>query len=121
MKIIRCKWFPPKGFCAITLVWVIIAREGSKISDRVVNHESIHVRQQKEMLILFFLLWYGLEFLVRLLQYRSWDGAYRNISFEREAYANEGDAGYLGKRRCYSWTGYLRERKETDMPPGGNK
>lgn len=49
MRIIRCKWFPPKGFCAITLVWVIVAREGSRITEKVVNHERIHARQQKEI------------------------------------------------------------------------
>jgi len=112
MRIIRCKWFPPKGFCAITLVWVIVARKGSRITEKVVNHESIHARQQQEMFIVFFLLWYGLEFIIRLLQYRNWNKAYRNISFEREAYANEDNMDYLKERYSYSWTEYLRIKKE---------
>ena len=111
MKIIRCKWFPPKGFCAITLVWVIVAREGSRITKKVVNHESIHARQQQEMFIVFFLLWYGLEFLIRLLQYRNWNDAYMNVSFEREAYANEDNMNYLNERYNFSWTDYLRKKE----------
>lgn len=111
MRIIRCKWFPPKGFCAITLVWVIVAREGSRITQKVVNHERIHARQQKEMFIIFFLLWYGLEFVIRLLQYRNWHDAYKNVSFEREAYANEDKMDYLNERYNYSWTDYLIKRE----------
>ena len=34
--------------------------------------------------------------------------AYRNISFEREAYANEADENYLQHRKHYAWIHYLR-------------
>ena len=54
-----------------------------------------------------FLLIYLVEFLVRLLQYRSWDKAYRNISFEREAYAKDNDLRYLSARRAHSWRRFL--------------
>ena len=37
--------------------------------------------------------------------------AYFNISFEREAYANQWDEHYLEHRRPYSWTKYLRSKK----------
>ena len=71
------------------------------------NHEKIHLRQQLELLILPFLIWYFLEFIVRLLHYKNWDLAYRNISFEREAYANEKKFGYLKKRHFFSFLIYL--------------
>jgi len=107
MKIVRSKWFPPKGYAAIMLVWWLIIREGHSVTSRLVNHEDIHSRQQKEMLILPFFVWYGLEFLFRLIQYRNWDKAYRNISFEREAYENEINMAYLQSRRWLGWTKYL--------------
>ena len=33
--------------------------------------------------------------------------AYRNLSFEREAYGNENDFEYLKNRKPYSWIKYL--------------
>lgn len=108
MKIIKCSWFPPKGYAAITLVWWLIVKPNVTITPRRVNHEEIHSRQQKEMLILFFFLWYGLEFLFRLIQYRKWNEAYRNISFEREAYANQDNLEYLTTRKHYAWFHFLK-------------
>lgn len=107
MKIIMCKSFPPKGYDAMMLVWWLLVKEGYQITPRLLVHEEIHSRQQKEMLVVFFFLWYGLEFLVRLIQYMNWDKAYRNISFEREAYANQDKTGYLSERRRFAWIHYL--------------
>lgn len=60
------------------------------------------------MLIVFFYLWYGIEWLVRLIQYKDSHEAYRNISFEREAHNNEYDDEYLDIRKSYEWIHYLR-------------
>lgn len=108
MKIIRYSWFLPKGYVAIMLVWWLIVKNGVQVTSRLINHEEIHSKQQKEMLILFFFLWYGLEFLFRLCQYGNWDKAYRNISFEREAYANQYNIAYLSNRKRFAWFKYLK-------------
>lgn len=108
MKIVRSSWFPPKGYAAITLFWWVIVRNDVMVTSRLVNHEEIHERQQKEMLILPFFLWYALEFVFRLIQYRCWSKAYRNISFEREAYDNEYDVGYVAARKKFSWFNYIK-------------
>ena len=71
------------------------------------NHERIHLKQQLELLILPFFIWYGLEFLVRLLQYKNRREAYLNISFEREAYHNEFNLEYLKKRPFWCFLKYL--------------
>ena len=34
--------------------------------------------------------------------------AYRNISFEREAYANQRNLNYLKERPLYAWRHYMR-------------
>ena len=69
------------------------------------NHERIHTAQQREMLYVFFYLAYLLEWLVRLPMRGN---AYRNISFEREAYANQRDLDYLQRRRHFAWRGYMK-------------
>lgn len=71
------------------------------------NHERIHVRQWIEMLFIPFGLWYLMEFVVRYVQYRNWDLAYRNISFEREAYLHESNTEYLSQRPFWAWIKYL--------------
>jgi len=71
------------------------------------NHERIHLRQQLELLILPFYVWYFVEYLFRLVQFKDRKMAYRNISFEREAYENEKDLGYLKGRSFWRFLRYL--------------
>jgi len=81
--------------------------QGKHLSKELINHERIHHRQQLEMLLLFFYLWYGAEFLVRYLKCRNRNKAYMNISFEREAYTHEYDLSYLDNRRFWNFINYL--------------
>lgn len=106
-KVIYNKIIPFKGFSAMAFVWWIFARQ--ELTDRVIRHEEIHIRQQKEMLVIFFLLWYGIEWLLRLIQYRNRMTAYKNISFEREAYDNMSNIGYLDTRKAYSFIKYIKQ------------
>ncbi len=62
------------------------------------NHERIHLRQQVELLIIPFYLWYVLEYVFYRLKGYSQEKAYRSICFEREAYQFENDLEYLRKR-----------------------
>jgi hypothetical protein len=73
----------------------------------LVNHEQIHLRQQIEMGVLPFYLWYLIEYLIRRVRYRDHYEAYRNISFEREAFANETNLVYLRTRRWWGFWRYL--------------
>ena len=90
-------------------IWPFVIMRHKVLKDNLVfmNHEKIHLRQQIELLVLPFYLWYLLEFIIRLFQYKNWDLAYRNISFEREAYTNEKDLNYLKKRPFWSFRNYL--------------
>ncbi|CCH52050.1 hypothetical protein BN8_01023 [Fibrisoma limi BUZ 3] len=74
----------------------------------LLNHERIHLRQQLELGIVPFYLWYGIEYLIRRWQYRDHYTAYRNISFEREAFSNERDLQYLTTRTWFAFSQYLR-------------
>ncbi len=73
----------------------------------IINHEKIHLRQQIELLWIFFFLWYGIEFIIRWIQFKNPTVAYLNISFEKEAYANEAGLGYLKSRKFWSFLKYL--------------
>lgn len=109
MKIIYTTYFPLKGYAAINLLGVIFARkEFSPLSYKISNHEAIHTAQMKELVYLIFYIWYGVEWVVRLCQYRNTKQAYYNISFEREAYKHEFDLGYLKNRKLFSFKKYLR-------------
>lgn len=77
---------------------MFLKNKALKANTVLVNHEKIHLRQQLELLIIPFFVIYGIEFLVRLIQYKNWNIAYRNISFEREAYKNEKDLNYIKLR-----------------------
>lgn len=96
MKIIYNNIIPFKGFLAINLFGVLFVRGTYRdINATVLNHEKIHTAQMKELGCILFYIIYVLEWAVRLFKKGN---AYRNISFEREAYKNEGDMDYLEKR-----------------------
>lgn len=107
MKIIRNNIIPFPGFKAINLFGVLFVRANAEISEVTLNHEEIHTKQMKEMLYIFFYLWYVIEWTVRLFMS---EDAYRNISFEREAYTNQDNLDYLKERKKYEWIKYLRNK-----------
>jgi len=87
--------------------FVILQNKGLKKDEFFLNHEKIHLRQQLELLVLFFYIWYAIEFFVRYLDCRDGMLAYRNISFEREAYRREQDLNYLKKRSFWAFWKFL--------------
>lgn len=106
--IVFSKYLVPKGYVGITVFPFIILKNKALESDLVlINHESIHLNQQIELLIFPFYIWYVLEFIVRFFQYKNWSSAYRNISFEREAYAQENNSEYLKTRSFWNFFKYL--------------
>ena len=76
--------------------------------ERLIRHEKIHYRQQKEMLVLPFYLFYLANFILNVLFFH-FNGrlAYKNIIFEKEAKLNETKENYLKNRRFWGWTNYV--------------
>lgn len=105
MKVIYNNIIPFPGYKAINLFGILFARKGSNIDNVTINHESIHTEQMKEMLYIFFYIWYIIEWIIRLFKKGN---AYRNISFEQEAYDNENNLDYLKTRKHYGWFKYLK-------------
>ncbi len=106
--ILFSKYLVPKGYTGIT-IYPFVFLKNKKLKNDVVliNHEKIHLRQQIELLIIPFYIIYLIEFLIRLIKYRKWYLAYRNISFEREAYRNENDLNYLKSRPFLAFINFL--------------
>lgn len=118
MKIVRNSIIPFKGFVAINLFGVVFVRKEIRpqynISlwnwDIMLNHELIHTAQMKELLYIPFYVLYLLEWLVRIVMYRNARKAYRNISFEREAYANQDNPYYNNRRKRYAFLQYIKKQ-----------
>jgi len=106
MRVIKNKIIPAKGFNAINLFGVVFTR-AVKLSEQTLRHESIHTAQMRELVYIFFYVWYLAEYAIRLIRYRNGKEAYRNISFECEAYQYGKTDNYLSKRKWYSFLKYL--------------
>lgn len=102
MKVIYNRFIPFRGFKCINLFGILFVRQGSVMTQLDYNHEAIHTAQMKELLYLPFYLLYVLEWLCRLIQLRDSGKAYRAISHEREAYANQSNPDYLTERKPYN-------------------
>lgn len=108
MFLIVSKYLIPKGYRGLTIFpFVLVKYRLDKENLVFVNHEKIHLRQQIEMLFLLFFIWYLIEFLWRFVEFKNWNLAYRNISFEREAYSNEKNISYLKQRTFWGFLKYV--------------
>lgn len=101
MKIIKNNIIPFKGFLAINLFGIIFVRKDAKKPFGIYsqNHEAVHTAQMKELLYVPFYIIYLFEWIIRLFMKGN---AYRNISFEKEAYQNETNLNYLKCRKHFA-------------------
>ena len=124
----------PKRFSGITLFGRIFFKEKEVfVTKTMVNHELIHVEQQKESVILgvlfsilllgifnsfiitmlaflsFYYLVYLFEYIFLLFKFKfDKQKAYKKISFEQEAYANQDDINYIkNERKHFAWIHYF--------------
>lgn len=99
---IYTKRFFRGSYIGIALWPLIIISNRYRHVPLVVNHESIHIRQQSELLVIPFYIIYIFHYLYNLIKYRNHNEAYRNIIFEKEAYSNENDFDYLKTRKMFA-------------------
>ena len=129
MMVIKNNIVPLKGYSAMALWPFIFVRNDAHYNVITERHERIHFEQQKEMLVIgaaialvlavcgcgwwslfalpLFFYWYGIERLIKWAYYRNRMTAYKNISFEREAYANQNNVAYLDERKPYAFLKYI--------------
>ena len=136
------KFIPFKGYKAMAIFPFIFVRSEYKDSNGisiVINHENIHLHQQKEVstigvlvaavLIIFgcgwwsllalplFYWWYLTEYFIRFVLYGfNHREAYRNISFEQEAYTFQGNESYIKHRKYFYWLKYVPEKMYSRWP-----
>ena len=106
MLIVKNTWFPFGGYSTINLFGILFTKS-KNLSEVTLNHERIHSKQMAEMLWIGFYLWYGIEYLLIRIMHDTQHGAYRDVSFEEEAYNNERDFDYLKNRKHYAWWKYI--------------
>lgn len=104
MIIVVSRYLVPKGFLGITLFPFIFVNHKKHIKNPIfINHEKIHLQQQKELLIIFFYIWYIINFFLKYIRHRNYNKAYHNIIFEKEAYNNEKNLDYLKHRKIFNF------------------
>lgn len=120
--IIKNNILPVSGFGAMA-VWPFIFVRKDYLDDldkyfprtkdyrynRTINHEKIHFKQQKELLIIGFYLIYLLNWLYEIIKvpFGGDKKAYSDIIFEKEANAHERDMSYLNARKSFSFLKYI--------------
>lgn len=106
--IVVFKYLIPKNYSGLTIFPFIFLRNKKSINDVfLLNHEKIHLKQQIELLWVFFFVWYFIEYCIRMYQYKNHEFAYKNISFEKEAYKNGQNLNYLESRKTFAFLNYL--------------
>lgn len=82
------------------------------MSEKTKRHETIHYRQQLELMFVFQWILYGLFHVIGLIRYRDGKKAYYENPFEREAYSNDKDVNYLAERKHFAWVDYIFTSKK---------
>ncbi len=89
-------------------IWpFVILKDHALLDDaQLIRHEQIHLRQQLELGIIPFYIWYLLDYVAGRLQGMNHMTAYHHIRFEKEAYANDANENYLSQRRAYNFLSF---------------
>jgi hypothetical protein len=87
-------------YSAIALYpFILVKKQEMKENNILINHEKIHHRQQLELLIVPFYILYFINYIVNLIRYKKHFKAYKEIIFEREAFAMDENLEYLKQRK----------------------
>lgn len=107
---------------------ILFLKGNKELTEVEMNHELIHSRQFVELTIigliitlpflfklwwivllspLLYYIWYGIEWLIHLIQLKDAHKAYHRISFEEEAYDNQNIDWYLRERKILNFLKYL--------------
>lgn len=90
---------------AITVFPFIIIRSDYD-NEVTLNHEKIHIEQQRELWVIPFYLLYVFYWAKGKVKGFSNDQAYFNIPFEKEAYSKQYEKNYIETREKHSWKKY---------------
>jgi hypothetical protein len=104
-----CAWWP-----------FLFIRDEEQRVPWLLNHERIHLAQQRETLLVGLFLVQLVEFFwARVILRKTAAEAYYWQSFEQEAYLNQHDLGYLARRRPFAFVRHMWGRRRfrvTEVP-----
>ena len=83
--------------------FILVKKPAFKQDIVLIRHETIHLKQAAELLVIPFYVLYLLNYLLNRLKYKTHHQAYMNIIFEQEAYRHERNSSYLQTRRLWAW------------------
>lgn len=130
MIVIKNKLIPFGRYTTINLFGIVFTKE--EMTEKIINHERIHTIQMLELalvvsiivltLIVFFdislwwfliacpayYVWYIVEYMWISIMHSKQVCAYRDVSFEEEAHANDDNLDYINNRKVFSWCKYLK-------------
>ena len=105
----KCNAAGQAWFC----IWILIQTEfiHEWFKEETIRHESIHIKQQRELLSIGWYIIYIGNFIYEWIRcdtkYDTWWKrvwhAYMLVIFEREAYAEENNLTYLTTRGFWAW------------------
>lgn len=91
--------------------FIILKDQATQNNQVVINHEKIHHRQQLELLIIPYYIWYFIEYWVGMISNGfKHHQAYMNISFEKEAFAHQSNLNYLQTRKWLSSWSFFKAK-----------
>lgn len=131
MLVIKNKFIPFPGYETMNLFGILFTHD-DEIDPIEYNHEGIHSAQWIECTIaagililglcilsnlsywwmllapLIYYIQYCLEYIIIRCFHNKQKDAYRDISFEEEAYNNENNLGYIKRRKPFAWIQYVK-------------
>ena len=103
-----CPKLPANGMAIFP--FILVKSKLLESNRTLINHERIHHKQQLELLILPFYIFYFFHYVINLIIYKDHYKAYINIIFEKEAYIHEENLDYLKTRKLFSWIALLTRK-----------
>lgn len=102
---------------AVALFPFILVRDNEILNSKeYINHESIHLKQYLETLIVGLLIIGAFQYLYALIILRkSRIQAYYYMSHEQEAHQNDQNLSYLKQRKLFSYYKYLLQKNKKPM------
>ena len=91
----------------------LIVRSEDYLQPWLLNHERIHMRQQRELLIIGAIILHIIETFIAFFILRlPWKDSYHWISCEQEAYRNQNNLDYLKHRKPFAQFHYLFDKRK---------
>ena len=75
----------------------------------LITTKTFEARNRKRFFYLLYCIEYLIRFITYLIKKQDLYDAYKNISFEQEAYQNEYRLTYLENRKHFSWIKYIKK------------